>query len=129
MAVENLVEWQDLNPSLKLAADGDIKREENVEAVYASLENILLTIMGERCMRRTFAINIKTLLFEPIIAETIRDVVVRDFTRNIEAWEPRVKVEWLDVQTNPDRGEIKIRFEFYIRGYDKVFEFDKTYQL
>ena len=47
-----LLVWSDLHPDLKIGGSGQIVIVENVEAVYASVNNILLTIMGERVMYR-----------------------------------------------------------------------------
>jgi len=127
MAVTERTIWSDLHPDLKIGADGAVSLVTNVEAVYASLENILLTIMGERVMIRNFATNPHSLLFERIDDEHLRTVFAEDFRDAIERWEPRVKVENIDVRSNPERGEVYIKLRAYIIGYEQVFTFDFMY--
>ena len=123
-----VVVWSDLHPDLKIGADGDIKLVTNVEAVYASLENILLTILGSRVMLRRFATNPHTLLFEAIDNEHLKTVFLNDFKTSIEQWEPRVKVDYLDIQSSPDRQEVYIKISAYIIGYEQVFDFGFVYK-
>jgi len=120
--------WSDLHPDFKVAADGSIKLVTNVEAVYASLENILLTILGSRVMLRRFAINPHGLLFEGIDNDHLRTVFAQEFKDGIERWEPRVKVESVDVQSTPDRQEVRIAVQAYIIGYEEVFNFGFVYK-
>jgi len=118
--------WSDLHPDLALGANGDIKLVQDIEAVYASIENILLTMMGERVMLRDFAANIRNLLFEPMIDKVIRNHIGYEFKTAIQMWEPRVLVRSISVKHNSDRSELYIIIEFCIKGNDKVFTFDKT---
>ena len=124
----NTVIWSDLHPDLKIGADGAISLVTDVEAVYASIENILLTILGERVMLRRFATNPHSLLFEGIHDDHLRTVFASDFKESIEKWEPRVKVESLDVNSSPDRQEVYIAIMAYIIGYEQVFNFGFVYK-
>jgi len=126
MAQETI--WSDLHPDLAINGRGAITIVTDVNAIYASLENIMLTIVGERVMLRTFAINITSLLFEPIDDDGMRQRFLREFKEALEAWEPRVKIEFVDVTSDQDRGTVRIRMEMYIRGYSDIFTFDKTYK-
>jgi phage baseplate assembly protein W len=60
-------------------ADGDVQRDVDVEAIFNSIENIVLTTQGERRMLPTFASNLKRLLFEPIDETTAR-LIARKFS-------------------------------------------------
>lgn len=124
-----LLVWSDLHPDLKIGGSGQIVIVENVEAVYASVNNILLTIMGERVMLRTFAMNFLSILFEPINEDIMKFKFVQRFKQAIEQWEPRVKIEYLDFNSDRDNQTVYIRMEMYIRGYAQVFTFERVYEI
>jgi phage baseplate assembly protein W len=128
MAAETII-WSDLHPDLKKTARAEIKLVTNVEAVYASLENIFLTMEGERVMLRNFGGNFKKLLFEPLLPDVLRDNYMREMKETIEAWEPRVILHTLDMTANQDRDTLHVRMDLYIRGYDKIFTYDKTFRI
>ena len=121
--------WSDLHPDLKMGADGQPTIVKNVEAVYASLENIMLVIKGERCMMRTFAVNFLSMLFEPIQEDFLKAQFIDTLRDAIETWEPRVKIETLDFTTDRDNQTVYIRMEMYIRGYSQVFRYDKVFKI
>ena len=129
MATAEPIIWSDLHPDLKLTARGEVKLVTNVEAVYASLENIFMTMEGERVMLRNFGGNFKKLLYEPLLPDVLRDNYMREMKETIEAWEPRVMLQTLDMTANQDRDTLHVRMELYIRGYDQVFQFNKTYRI
>jgi len=79
-------------------------------------------------MIRRFAINPHGLLFEGIHNEHLRTVFAQEFKDGIERWEPRVKVEYIDVQSNADRGEVYIAVMAYIIGYEEAFNFGFVYK-
>ena len=60
------VYWSDADDSLTRQSDGDVQRDNDVDAIFNSLTNIILTVQGERRMLPTFASNVTKLLFEPI---------------------------------------------------------------
>ncbi len=120
--------WSDLHPELKIGADGQPTIVKNVQAVYASLENIMMTVIGSRCMLRSFATNFYTMLFEPIIEDVLRVQYIDTFKKAIQQWESRVKIQYLDFQTDRDDQTVKIRMEMYIIGYEQVFTYEKVFK-
>lgn len=123
------VVWSDLHPDMKLGSNGQPQIITNVMAVYGSLDNIFGTIIGERVMLRRFAMNFKSMLFEPINASLLRATFVSEFKRDIETWEPRVKVDFLDITADSDYSTVRVRLDMYVRGYDQIFTFDKEYKI
>lgn len=125
--VEDVI-WSDLHPDLQIASDGDVEIVKNINAVYASIENILRTIRGERVMMRNFGGNFGRLLFEPLNDFAIKSHMSSEFKETIETWEPRVTIKYFDVSHNSDNSELFIRMEFYVKGYDKVFDYSKVFR-
>jgi phage baseplate assembly protein W len=118
-----------MHPELKLGATGDPKLLTNVEAVFGSLDNIFRTVIGERVMLRSFAINFMSMLFEPINESLLKAQFVDEMKDQIMKWEPRVSIEYLDITANRDYSTIYVRLEMYIRGYEQAFTFSKEYQI
>ena len=77
-------------------------------------------------MMRTFAMNFRQLLFQPLNNDALREKVLGDFKASIEAWEPRVKIANLDASSDYDNQQLTIRMEFFIQGYSQVFSLTKT---
>lgn len=116
--------WSDLDPMLRTDGSGNVKVRVNVDAVYGSIENIIKTAIGSRVMVRAFAGALRSMLFEPILDDQMRHFVSQQFKSVIEAWDNRVSVVGVDLNTQKDRSYVALTIQFYIRGYDQVFNTD-----
>jgi phage baseplate assembly protein W len=99
--------------------DGDIQKDIDVEAVFNSIENIVLTTQGERRMLPTFASNIKRLLFEPI-DETSARLIAEGLLDSIAIWEPRIKVTGFDIEPMYDENQYKCRLRFTLQNKEET---------
>ncbi len=100
-------------------SDGDVQKDIDVEAIYNSVENIILTTQGERRMLPTFASNIKTLLFEPI-DETSARMIAESLLDAIRVWETRIKITGFDIEPRYDENVYKCRLKFTIQNSDNI---------
>lgn len=123
MATEQVI-FRDFDASFRIGSDGDIKQVTNVEAIYASLENILLTVTGERVMLRRFPGILHTMLFEPLIQNSVQRNAENELINTIQRWDNRIKVNRLSISIDQDNDSVAIEGEFYIQGYDKIFTFE-----
>ena len=90
--------------------------------VRASILQILGTRIGERVMLPEFGSRIWELLFEPIDQITV--ALARVYTiEAIKRWEPRVLLNDIDVQVNPDFGRLEIYGGYTIYNHGIVDEF------
>jgi hypothetical protein len=71
------------------------------ENVRQSIRILLLTEPGERLMREEFGCGLRRFLFEPNTPAT-RQLIQERITRAIARWEPRVAVETVEVDPDPD---------------------------
>lgn len=113
--------WSDLHDDIKTDATGEIKRAVNVEAVKASIRNILGTRPGERLMFPTFGSTMKNYVFDPVNSDLI-DSVMDSVKSDIETWDNRVEVTGLDYFGDPDNNSVNIVVQFRIRGYSEILE-------
>jgi len=108
--------WSDLNPALKTDAQGNIKIDENIQAVLGSIDNILRTSKGERVMLPTFASDLRDVVFENMTS-TIATLISDSIRDAINTWDDRVEVLKIDLMPLPDYNQIKITIQFNIKSY------------
>jgi phage baseplate assembly protein W len=121
MDSDEVIVFQDFDPNFALGSDGDINTVTNVESIYASLENILLTMTGERVMHRDFPGTIQSMLMEPMLGDVLQKTAERQFPALIQKWDDRIQVSYCNLTTDQDNQTIILDAEFYIQGYDNVF--------
>jgi phage baseplate assembly protein W len=79
----------------------DYNTLDDLEAVQRGLANIFTWEKGQRILLPEFGNNIRSFLYEPINEETITNLG-ESLRGTIETWEPRVKIDELNVSTDPD---------------------------
>ena len=98
----------DLNPNFeKNPLSGDLPLLKNEAAIKQSLKNIVLTIRGEKPFRPFYGSSADVALFENFnpLAEDILSSAISDA---IEAYEPRVVVDSIDVDALIESNSINV---------------------
>jgi phage baseplate assembly protein W len=85
----------------RVGADGRLAWSVGEDHVRESMRIILLTEPGERLMREGFGCGLRRFLFEPNTAAT-RQLIRKRVTEAIQRWEPRVALEAVEVDPDPD---------------------------
>lgn len=92
---------------------GDIALRYDDQAVIASVRNLMLTNFSERLFQPSVGSNITSLLFEPatnitasILSSEIQNVILN--------YEPRAKVNEIDVTLSPDENSFQVTISFFI---------------
>jgi phage baseplate assembly protein W len=101
---------------LRVDQSGSIALGAGADGIDASIRMALITAPGERVMRPQFGCRIWNLLFEPINANTLGLMAeaVRDA---ISQWEPRVDLEDVDLQPDPDNpSRVVINLTYRVRS-------------
>ena len=112
--------WSELDDALVTDNQGSILKDINIEAVKASIRNILGTFRGERTFLPQFGSNLGDLLFEPM-STNFFDRISADLKDNIEIWDNRVIVTGVDIQSDPDRNYLQVSVSFNVRSYTETF--------
>ncbi len=115
--------WSDYDDTFPRQSDGDVQKDVDVNAIFNSIRNILLTIQGERRMLPTFASNVSRLLFEPIDAITAKRVA-EGLLEAIQIWEDRVDITGFDIEPREDENMYRCRLKFLVLGSDEVQTID-----
>ena len=91
----------------------DVTSVYDVQAVKASIRNLILTSNYEKPFHPEIGSPIKTLLFEP--ATPLLPVLIEKAIRQtIDNFEPRAKLITVDARMSPDNNSIYVTIEFSI---------------
>ena len=91
----------------RVGADGRIAWSEGEVNVREAIRIILMTDEGERLQRRQFGGGLASLLFEPNTTATRQQIQSR-IERALAEWEPRIKLESVAVEQDPNDREAAI---------------------
>jgi phage baseplate assembly protein W len=107
-------QYSDLNLKLKAhPSHGDITPLKDIEAVKQSVKNLIVTSKRERLFQPWLGAGVSDLLFEPADNITISSIK-QEMYRVIEKYEPRVKIQYIQVIDKPDANAYLINIKFLI---------------
>ena len=92
---------------IRVGADGRMAWSSGEANVRESLRLVLLTGMGERLRRSDFGAGLERFLFEPNTPSTWR-AIEESIKRSVERFEPRLKLERIEVGPDPKDAEAAI---------------------
>jgi phage baseplate assembly protein W len=93
----------------------DIVLSVDDQAVIRSVRNLILTNHFERPFHPEVGSNVTKLLFEPITPLTA-NYLQREIEDTIKNFEPRVKLQQVVVQVNPDNNSYQAIISFFINN-------------
>jgi phage baseplate assembly protein W len=103
----------------------DLVKKRDDDAVRQSIKNLILTNYYERPFHSEIGSPVRSLLFElatPLTAHTMR----RGIQDVIENFEPRVRIENIDVNLNDDNNSCDISIEYTVIGLQTISRIDIT---
>jgi phage baseplate assembly protein W len=93
----------------------DLIVTKDYSAIKQSIQNLLLTIPGERFFNPNIGSRINNVLFEPL--DFIGSNLVKsEIEYTINAFEPRVKLENVEVEIDYDNNGYNIEIEYKVVG-------------
>lgn len=104
----------------KKPVTNDVALRYDVQAVIASIRNLLMTRHYEKPFNSAIGSNIQSLLFEPITSMTSR-LLEKEVTNVIENFEPRVRLRNVAVQAQPDNNAYKITIVFFTENSTEAY--------
>jgi phage baseplate assembly protein W len=106
----------DLNFKAHPVTKDVVKRTGNA-AIIGALKNLILTNIGEKPFQPNFGSRIRGLLFEDISFITA-NIIQTEISNSIKNYEPRVGVDAIRVQANPDQNRYDITIRFFINNLE-----------
>lgn len=91
----------------RVGADGRIVWSDGEQNIREAIQVVLKTELNERLRLPDFGAGLGRFLFEPNTTST-RHVLQDRIARALAAWEPRIAVESVDVEEDPDDVEAAI---------------------
>jgi uncharacterized protein len=91
-----------------------VKRTGNASIVGA-LRNLILTNVYEKPFQPTFGSRVRGLLFEDVSFVTA-NLLQSEIQETIQRFEPRVAIDAIRVQANPEQNRYDITLRFYINN-------------
>jgi phage baseplate assembly protein W len=93
-----------------------VKRTGNA-AIIGALKNLILTNLYEKPFQPNFGSRVRGLLFEDVSFITA-NVLQTELSNVIKNFEPRVGVDAIRVQANPEQNRYDITIRFYINNLE-----------
>ena len=100
------------------AVTNDVNVVEDVVAVKRALRNLIQTNFYERPFQPELGCGIRELLFEPYSPLTAV-FLKRKISEVITNHEPRVRLEDISLDDDPDRNRLKVDLYFYVVGVNE----------
>ena len=120
--------FKDLSASFQTnPLSNDLIALKNESAIARSVRNLVLTIQGERPFQPVLGTGVSRLLFEnmdKLTASAIRS----ELRTTIENYEPRVEINEIIVEPNPEGNAMDVTLQYFIIGMD-VPEQELTFAL
>jgi phage baseplate assembly protein W len=91
----------------RVGPDGRVAASEGEQNVREAIEVVLRTSQRERLRLPDFGAGLERFLFEPNTTSTRRQVQDR-ISKALQAWEPRILVQSIEVEEDPNDAEAAI---------------------
>jgi phage baseplate assembly protein W len=115
--------YADLDLNLEIDESGDIQPLMDLDAVKASVRNLVVTNFGERPFQPNIGSNVRGFLFEPAdvftifgLKQNIEDVLLR--------YEPRVTDIIVEIEDNSDYNRYDVTLTFRVITFNEVVDLD-----
>ena len=120
--------FKDLSASFQTnPLSNDLIALKNESSIARSVRNLVLTIQGERPFQPTLGTGVNNLLFDnmdKLTASAIRS----ELRTTIENYEPRVEINEIIVEPDPEGNAMDVTLQYFIIGID-VPEQELTFAL
>lgn len=107
MIDEDLIYGRGIAFPPRVGTDGRIAWSKGETNIREAIQIILMTEPGERLRLPEFGAGLKRFLFEPNTVTT-RHLIQETINRALFEWEPRIQVESVDVQPDPNDSEAAV---------------------
>jgi phage baseplate assembly protein W len=111
-------EYKDLDLNFKAhPVTKDVIKRTGNSAIIGALRNLILTNLYEKPFQPSFGSRVRGLLFEEVSFITA-NVLQTELSSVIANFEPRVGIDAIKVQANPDLNRYDITIRFYINNLE-----------
>lgn len=115
----------DIDLSFTARPDKDIYKKSDAAAVKQSVKNLLMTGRNEKPFLPNFGGDLGNVLFE-LIDQDADDDLELVIENAFDLYEPRAKLQTLNVTQKPNRNEIAVQIIFRVVNTQEVISLDTT---
>lgn len=115
----------DIDLSFTARPDKDIYKKSDAAAVKQSVKNLLMTGRNEKPFLSNFGGDLGNVLFE-LIDQDADDDLELVIENAFDLYEPRAKLQTLNVTQKPNRNEIAVQIIFRVVNTQEVISLDTT---
>jgi len=111
-------EYKDLDLNFRAhPVTKDVVKRTGNAAIIGALRNLILTNLFEKPFQPSFGSRVRGLLFEDVSFITA-NILQTEISNVIANFEPRVGVDAIRVQANPDQNRYDITIRFFINNLE-----------
>lgn len=111
-------EYKDLDLNFKAhPVTKDVIKRTGNSAIIGALRNLILTNLYEKPFQPSFGSRVRGLLFEEVSFITA-NVLQTELSSVIANFEPRVGIDAIKVQANPEENRYDVAIRFYINNLE-----------
>ena len=97
----------------------DIVSRYDLDAIKTAVRNILNTNKGEKLFNPSFGADLHKYLFQ-LITPSLKLLIKRQIIEEIQRWEPRVRVDSVEITTTNASGELVITLFFSLTKQPEI---------
>jgi len=117
--------YSDLHLDISNPVVRDFEADYNETAIKTSIITLFNTLPGQNLLNPDYGLNLMQFLFLPA-SNTVGRSIGERILKNITIYEPRVKVQNIDVQVNPDEQMYTITLSMLMPSLNKTVKIDGT---
>lgn len=112
-----LKKFTDINPTFAAnPVTGDIAVNNDTKAILFSIKNLVLTNFYERRFHSEIGSHVNQLLFDLDNGPQFSIILKRAITDVIEAYEPRVSIKEIEIESVPDNNRIYVKIHVVVKN-------------
>jgi phage baseplate assembly protein W len=117
--------YSDLHLDISNPVDRDFKADYDEAAIKTSIITLFNTLPGQNLLNPDYGLNLIQFLFLPA-SNTVGRSIGERILKNITIYEPRVKVQNIDVQVNPDEQMYTITLSMLMPSLNQIVKINGT---
>lgn len=110
--------YSDLHLDFTNPIDNDVKADYDMSAIKNSIVTLFNTLPGQNLLNPEYGLNLLQYLFEPA-SSTIARIIGAKIVKDVSLYEPRIRVQNVNVQVNPDEQMYTVTLSISVPSLNK----------
>ena len=110
--------YSDLHLDFTNPINNDVKADYDMSAIKNSVVTLFNTLPGQNLLNPEYGLNLLQYLFEPA-SSTIARIIGAKIVKDVSLYEPRIRVQNVNVEVNPDEQMYTITLSISVPSLNK----------